>query len=89
MGGALLLCFNEFAGGFAGKHSDELPKARIRLRRIVSRHGVGWHEDHPNLACRLPVPFCHDIISAGERTIPLRAKTGPETDRWECEIAGI
>jgi len=77
--GALLFGFNEFAGSLPGEHSDELAKARIGLRRIAGRHGVGGHEDHPRAFRRCTFPFCHDMILVPRWTIPLRTKTGLET----------
>jgi hypothetical protein len=88
-GGALLFGFNELAGSLPGEYSDEFPKTRIGLRRIVGRHGVGRHEDHPDALSQSPFPLRHNAILSVERTIPLEAKTGPGTGCCECEIAGI
>jgi hypothetical protein len=77
--GALPFGFDEITGGLPRKQADKIEKAGIGLRRIVGRHGVGRHEDHPHTFRRCPFPFCHDTILVPGRTIPLQTKTVLET----------
>ncbi|ERI14407.1 hypothetical protein O206_22275 [Ochrobactrum sp. EGD-AQ16] len=87
--GALPFGFDEITGSLPRKQTDKIEKAGIRLRRIIGRCAFRWQQNHPHIACRCPFPFCHDVILVPGRTIPLKTKTGLETGRCECEIAGI
>ncbi|MGO4839900.1 hypothetical protein AB4144_47400, partial [Rhizobiaceae sp. 2RAB30] len=81
--------FNKLLGGLPRKHADELDKARIGFAQVTGRQASRWFENHPHSFGFCPSWPGHKVILALERTIPLRAKTGPIVGGLECEIAGI